>query len=107
MLYLACGIAFCSKGGVVFIDEIDTGLHYSRLADMWRMVIRTAKDLDVQVFATTHSNDCIRGLADAVREEEDFVDEVAIFRIDRRTDEAIRYSGSELDVIVNHEIEVR
>lgn len=105
---LAIGIgAATSRSGVLFIDEIDTGLHYSRLADMWRMVIRTAKDLDVQVFATTHSSDCIRGLADAVRDEEDLISEVAIHSIDRRLEESVRYAGDELETIVRHEIEVR
>lgn len=105
---LAIGIgAVTSNSGVLFIDEIDTGLHYSRLADMWRMVIQTAKHLDVQVFATTHSSDCIRGLADAVRDEEDLISEVAIHSIDRRLGESVRYSGDELETIVRHEIEVR
>ncbi|MDX1970798.1 MAG: AAA family ATPase, partial [Planctomycetaceae bacterium] len=96
-----------SQAGCLIIDEIDTGLHYSRLPDMWRMVIQSAKDLDVQVFATTHSLDCIRGLAAAVRDDESFSDEVAIFRIDRRTDTAVRFDGDELQTVVNHEIEVR
>lgn len=96
-----------SKAGVVLVDEIDTGIHYSRLADMWKMVIQSAKDLDVQVFATTHSLDCIRGLAEAVERDSTFTDDVAVFRIDRREDEAVRFGGDELRVVVDHEIEVR
>lgn len=105
---LAVGIAICSsERGYCFVDEIDTGLHYSRLADMWKMVITVARNLDVQVFATTHSLDCIRGLAEAVRNDESFTDEVAVFRIDRRTTDAIRFGGEELEVVVGQEIEVR
>ncbi|MDX1969979.1 MAG: AAA family ATPase, partial [Planctomycetaceae bacterium] len=80
MMSIGCGLGFATNSGFLFIDEIDTGLHYSRLPDMWRMVIQSAKDLDVQVFATTHSLDCIRGLAAAVRDDESFVDDVAIFK---------------------------
>ena len=107
-LMLRAGIALASsKSSFLLIDEIDTGLHYSRLADMWKMVITAAKNLDVQVFATTHSLDCIRGLSEAVRNDESFTEEVAVFRIDRRTDHAIRFGGEELEIIVENEIEVR
>jgi len=96
-----------SEGGVVLIDEIDTGLHYSKLADMWKMVIQSAKDLDVQVFATTHSLDCIRGLAEAVERDPAFTDDVAIFRIERPGEQAVRFGGDELRVVIENEIEVR
>lgn len=105
---LSIGLAIANaRRGVLLLDDIDTGLHYSRLADMWKMVIQSAKDLDVQVFATTHSLDCIRGLAEAVHNNEDFTDDVAIFKIDRRSDQAARYAGNELEIIVEQEIEVR
>jgi hypothetical protein len=96
-----------SREGIACVDEIDTGLHYSRLPDMWRMVVKTAQELDVQVFATTHSLDCIRGLAYAVAADESLTDDVAIFKIDRRMDHAARFDGSELEIIAEQEIEVR
>ena len=96
-----------ASSGTHFIDEIDTGLHYSKLPDMWRMVIQAATELDVQVFATTHSLDCIRGLAEAVDREPNMTDQVAIFRIDRRMNEAVKFDGEEMAVVVSHEIEVR
>ena len=51
-----------AKGGVLLIDEIDTGLHYTVMADMWKLIAQTAAELDVQVFATTHSSDCVTAL---------------------------------------------
>ena len=54
------------KGGILLVDEIDTGLHYSVMEDMWRMVSERATALDVQVFATTHSRDCYESLAAVV-----------------------------------------
>ena len=51
MLGLALALAN-AKGGVLLVDEIDTGLHYSIMGDMWRMVGKLAATLDVQVFAT-------------------------------------------------------
>jgi AAA15 family ATPase/GTPase len=57
MLGLALAIVN-AKNGVLLVDEIDTGLHYTVMSDMWKMIWKTAKRLNVQVFATTNSNDC-------------------------------------------------
>jgi hypothetical protein len=56
-----------AKGGVLLVDEIESGLHYSVLADMWRFVFETARKLNVQVFTTTHSWDCIAGFQEAAQ----------------------------------------
>lgn len=52
-----------ARGGVLLVDEIDTGLHYTVMQKMWTMVAQRAESLDVQVFATTHSRDCYESLA--------------------------------------------
>ena len=62
MLGLALSIAN-AKGGVLLVDEIDTGLHYSVMEGMWRMLGKAAAAGSVQVFATTHSRDCYESLA--------------------------------------------
>jgi predicted ATPase len=49
-----------AKDGVLLVDEIDTGLHFSAMADMWKLIWETAQELDVQVFATTHNNKSIK-----------------------------------------------
>lgn len=49
-----------SKEGVLLIDEIDTGLHHSVQVKMWEFVFKLSEQLNVQVFATTHSQDCLR-----------------------------------------------
>lgn len=48
-----------ASGGLLLIDEIESGLHYSVQPDMWRLIFRVAEELNIQVFATTHSKDCI------------------------------------------------
>jgi AAA15 family ATPase/GTPase len=49
-----------AAGGLLLVDEIENGLHYSVQPKLWRMIFETAQALDVQVFATTHSLDCIQ-----------------------------------------------
>ncbi len=47
-------------GGILLIDEIENGIHYSAQEGLWRILIDTAIRFNVQIFATTHSSDCIR-----------------------------------------------
>lgn len=53
------------KNGTLLVDEFDTGLHYSVQDKLWEIVFLLSEKLNVQVFATTHSNDCIRSFAKA------------------------------------------
>ncbi|HFC93533.1 MAG TPA: ATP-binding protein, partial [Leucothrix mucor] len=43
----------------LFIDEIDNGIHFSILDTIWKTILTLSKELNVQVFATTHSKECI------------------------------------------------
>jgi hypothetical protein len=47
------------RQGVVLIDEVENGLHYSVMSKVWRAIAQAARASDVQVFATTHSWECI------------------------------------------------
>ena len=105
MLGLALALAN-AKGGVLLVDEIDTGLHYSVMGDMWRMVSKRAVDLDVQVFATTHSRDCYQSLATIV-EPESPLSQVTIQRIDPRRRQAVGFSDDDIVVAAERGIEVR
>lgn len=93
-----------TRGGVLLIDEIDTGLHYSVLVDMWRLVLETARSLDVQVFATTHSRDCYEALA-AVAEPGR--NEISLQRIERGKASAIAFSEAEIRQAAERGLEVR
>ena len=52
----------------LMIDEIDTGIHYSRMKDFLKKVIQTAKNKNVQIFATTHSRECLQFYTQALEE---------------------------------------
>ena len=69
-LVLAIGQA---SGSLALVDEIDTGLHYSLLRDMWKVVARATREFDVQLFATTHSFECMTAAYEAFADSpEDF-----------------------------------
>ena len=96
-----------SEGGVVFIDEIDTGLHFTVMADMWKLVADTAKRLNVQVFATTHNSDCWTSLATLARETVSSESEITIQRIERDKQHAVAFTEQEIVIAASRGIEVR
>ena len=96
-----------SANGVLLVDEIDTGLHHTALSDMWRLVMRTAIRLNVQVFATTHSLDCVNSLAHVISANEFAPDSTTIQRIDKDREQSVVYSDSEIVVAANRGTEMR
>jgi predicted ATP-dependent endonuclease of OLD family len=49
-----------AKNGIVLIDEVDTGIHHSRMAKIWEGICKAAHAFDCQIFATTHSYECLQ-----------------------------------------------
>jgi len=96
-----------ATGGYLMVDEIDTGLHHSVMEDMWRMVITTAKRLDVQVFATSHSQDCINSLGRLHQIDPKLAAEVSLHRLERGLPHSVRYGPDEISTAALQEIEVR
>lgn len=106
LLGIALALVNC-RNGILLIDEIESGLHYSVLPDVWRLVLRTAKDLNVQVFTTTHSYDCIEAFAQAVIEDEK--SDGMLIRLARKEDQikAFTFDEKQLETITKEKIEVR
>lgn len=96
-----------TAGGYLLEDEIDTGLHYSIMQDMWKLVTKTAVDTDIQVFATTHSLDCVRGLGLLCREHPELGEYVSLQKIDPRLDTAVAFHREEIIHVEDTGLEVR
>jgi len=67
---IICAI-YSSENGFLFIDEIENGIHYSNLDKLWEIILTISKEQSVQVFATTHSKECIESYARAAERLED------------------------------------
>ena len=96
-----------SQDGFLVIDEVENGIHHKLQADFWRMVLAAAQANRVQVLATTHSFDCVRGFAEASAEVADAAS--ALVRVVRRDGEtwAVEYSEKDLRIAAKQAIEVR
>lgn len=96
-----------ADGGILLVDEIDTGLHYSIMGDMWRLIVEGAKQANVQVFATTHSLDCVRGLAWLCDNYPNLGAEVSIQKIECELEEAVALHADRITLAVDQDMEVR
>jgi ABC-type cobalamin/Fe3+-siderophores transport system ATPase subunit len=48
-----------TAGGVVLVDQIENGVHYSALERLWQGLSALCHDTDTQIVATTHSFECV------------------------------------------------
>ena len=93
-----------SRDGFLLIDEVENGIHHSVQPDFWRMIFKTAQANNVQIIATTHSYDCVRGFAQAAVECEEV--EGVLVRIERKNKEmwAVEYSERNLKAAAKQSI---
>ena len=96
-----------AKDGMLLIDEVDTGLHYSVLPDVWKLIFEVAHRLNVQVFATTHSWDCIQAFQQAA--DDNTEEEGVLVRLENRKAGvgAVTFDEQELAIVTREQIEVR
>ena len=96
-----------AKNGTLLIDEIDTGLHHTVMAKMWKLICEIAQELNVQIFATTHSSDGWKSLAENALKNDFRNTEIRIHRINRYKNNPETFTNLEMDIALNREIEVR
>ncbi len=86
--------------GVFLIDEIENGIHHSVQKEVWKAIGQVACELDIQVFATTHSLEMIRAAYEAFSEAGN-LDEFRFHRLYRsrksRNIEATTYNEFDLE----------
>ncbi len=103
-LALAMGTA---TGGLLLIDEIENGLHHTVLPEVFATLLAMARAFDVQVFATTHSAECIRAAHEALKEADQR--ESAFYRLQRANGEikAVGFDKEMLETAIVHRMEIR
>jgi AAA15 family ATPase/GTPase len=95
-----------ARNGILLIDEFENGLHWSVQPKVWDIVFQLSERLNVQVFATTHSRDCIEGFESAWNK---YPTLGAFFRFDMR-DKFIKvteYTSETLTDAIDMDVEVR
>ena len=106
LLALALALVETTDGWLL-VDEIDTGLHWTAMEGLWKLVIETAARASTQVFATTHSLDCILGLARLLKARPDLHDAVSIQKIERQLDHSVSFDAEGILAAADLGIELR
>ncbi len=104
---LAANLAGASQG-VLLVDEIENGLHHSVLGEFWRRLHRMASAANVQIFAATHSHECIDEAITAFGDESEDLAVHGLYRA-RKTGrpEATFFSGDTLAAARDLNFELR
>ena len=95
-----------ARNGLLLIDEFENGLHWSVQPKVWDIVFKLSDRLNVQVFATTHSRDCIKGFDQAWN---NYPALGAFFRLDEKNGviKATEYTSETLNDSIDMDVEVR
>jgi AAA15 family ATPase/GTPase len=103
-LILAIGNA---QNGVVLVDEIENGFHHTMMQKVWAAIGKAARRSNTQVFATTHSLECIISAHKTFTQEENY--DLLVHRLDRVNDTVkdVTFSQSDLDMAFELKMDVR
>ena len=82
--------------GFLLIDEFEHGLHYTVQSKVWELIFQLAKELNIQVFATTHSQDCVESFH-AVWETQE--NEGTFYRLDNDPNEGVSVMPYDCEIL--------
>ncbi len=110
ILYIMCIISH-TKNGYVFIDEIENGFHYSALKTLWKGIFESSEKFNVQVFATTHSWECIKAYNIVYKEiyDKNNNDDIKLYRVEykKNSHNIVGYNSEDIDFATNNNWEIR
>lgn len=98
---------FNNQNGTILIDEIENGLHHSITTKIWIAIAQAARETNNQIFATTHSLECIKSAHNAFLKNEIY--DFAYHRFQRvnHVIESITYDQETIDTSVEMDFEMR
>lgn len=81
MYLIATSMAQC-EGGVLFIDELESAIHSKALNSLTNWILFAAKELNIQIFMTTHSLECLDAVIDTVLKSDFFsTSDLSLFKL--------------------------
>ena len=98
---------FTACNGMVLIDEIENGIHYSVMRDLWNRVRDWIREWNVQFVATTHSAECIDAAMEAFADEPNDLSIHNLFANESGNIKAATFTGEALEGARNLNLEVR
>jgi AAA15 family ATPase/GTPase len=59
------------SNGFLLVDEFENGIYWQTQQKLWQMFFKLAEELNVQIFVTTHNQDCVQGFHEIWKTQED------------------------------------
>ena len=112
LLRILLEIYMC-KNDRLMIDEIDTGIYHGRFKKFWKIILIAAKRNNVQLFATTHSQECLKFIKEVLEEDDElkpFQKDMRCFRLVEQKDKSVKsycYDYEKFQFAIDHENEIR
>lgn len=97
-----------AENGYLLIDEFENGLHHSVQEKLWTIIFELSRKLNIQIFVTTHSNDCIKGFVSVLNDATNSTDGKLI-RLDNKNGmiKQVEFDAKELKIATDRDIEIR
>lgn len=98
-----------SKDGFLLIDELENGLHYTVQEKLWEIIFKISRKMNVKVFVTTHSNDCIRSFSSVLSKSPNNKELGSFSRLDFHEGKLKQtvFSPEEINIAIQNDIEIR
>jgi AAA15 family ATPase/GTPase len=101
-----------SQGKRLMIDEIDNGMHFSKMKKVWEVVLKVAAKYNTQLFVTTHDSECLRAFIEVLESEElkhlqEKVASYTLFRNKENKVDAVKYDFRGFEHSIDNDLEVR
>lgn len=98
--------------GIVLIDEIDNGLHFSALKTLCKSIIQLAETFNVQVFLTTHNFEVLKYFTEILDNEEmeKCQEKISCFTVRKLQGDVVKaykYDFEQFEYAIAQEIEIR
>ena len=95
------------RDGVVLVDEIENGIHHSVMRSVWEVIAEAATLFNTQIFATTHSQECVSAAHEAFKSREEY--NFRLHRLDRVDGivKAVTYDRESLEGALSIPLEIR
>lgn len=103
---LQISLAIADSDGLVFIDEIENGIHFSAISKLWYGIIKLSEKFNCQLIITTHSYECISEACNVFKDNDKF----SYVRLDKSNDNRTIpkvFTLDNLKTAVENEMEVR
>lgn len=93
LLHIALKLASV-KGGILLIDELESTIHTEALQNSFQWLVKWCAEMDVQLFATTHSLEAVDALLEVTESDSDLV----LYRLEPKEEKTkvVRHDGHRL-----------